>query len=62
MATIIENINTILVTKNEFGNILDTHHVPRPNLFADYPEKISDLLVEGDALAVELTEEILGLG
>ena len=55
MGTIIENINTILTTKNELANIMIENDVTVPQLFEDYPDAISGIIGDDNDLIENAT-------
>ena len=49
MATLIENINTIVQTKKELGDIIRTSDLAVPGNFADYPDALRLAVASGGA-------------
>lgn len=60
MATLTDNINSLLRTKSKFANILTDNEVPIPATFEEFPDAMKGLISEDNTEALELTEDILG--
>lgn len=56
MNTVIQNLNTVITTKNQLNSILNSQGVDGGDVFSTYPEKFLDIFSDLD----EVIREIIG--